>query len=227
MKKITALLAMAVLTALPLTFTSCDDDDDYYWWDDYRDGGYYWNDDYYNRSDGNQGSTIVDEAQVLNGEWDGQMIYTNGSDGSVDQFYANMTFVQNSTYATKGTGTEYDYYLNADGSVGENQTLKFTWYIASNGDIYVKYASGSTFVMDINASQHGIYLDEQSGVFQGYMIGTNNSDLIQFDFTRQTSGAKASVGTRTVQPTVTTFGADLIGGITTKPTVGNRHFPTR
>lgn len=217
MKKITRILTVLAVAALPFAFTSCDDDYDYWygdtypWWYNYHEDGGRW--DYGDNNDDNQGNTLVDEAQVLNGEWNGTMVYTNGSNGTTDQFYATMTFVQNNSNAIKGTGTEYDYYRNADGSVGNSQTLHFSWYIDNNGDIYVKYDSGSTFVMDMNASQHGFYLDEATGIFRGYMIGTNNSDLIQFDFTRQTSGAKGSKGLKAVSPKTTTFGADVVDRI--------------
>ena len=217
MKKITRILTVLAVAALPFAFTSCDDDYDYWygdtypWWYNYHEDGGRW--DYGDNNDDNPGNTLVDEAQVLNGEWNGTMAYTNGNDGTTDQFYATMTFVQNNSNAIKGTGTEYDYYRNADGSVANSQTLHFTWYIDNNGDIYVKYDSGSTFVMDMNASQHGFYLDEARGVFQGYMIGTNNSDLIHFDFTRQTSGAKSSKGQKAVSPKTTTFGADVVDRI--------------
>lgn len=217
MKKITRILTVLAVAALPFAFTSCDDDYDYWygdtypWWYNYHEDGGRW--DYGDNNDDNPGNTLVDEAQVLNGEWNGTMVYTNGNDGTTDQFYATMTFVQNNSNAIKGTGTEYDYYRNADGSVGNSQTLHFSWYIDNNGDIYVKYDSGSTFVMDMNASQHGFYLDEATGVFRGYMIGTNNSDLIQFDFTRQTSGAKGSKGLKAVSPKTTTFGADVVDRI--------------
>ena len=217
MKKITRILTVLAVAALPFAFTSCDDDYDYWygdtypWWYNYHEDGGRW--DYGDNNDDNPGNTLVYEAQVLNGEWNGTMAYTNGNDGTTDQFYATMTFVQNNSNAIKGTGTEYDYYRNDDGSVGNSQTLHFTWYIDNNGDIYVKYDSGSTFVMDMNASQHGFYLDEARGVFQGYMIGTNNSDLIHFDFTRQTSGAKSSKGQKAVSPKTTTFGANVIDRI--------------
>lgn len=217
MKKITRILTVLAVAALPFAFTSCDDDYDYWygdtypWWYNYHEDGGRW--DYGDNDDDNPGNTLVDEAQVLNGEWNGTMAYTNGNDGTTDQFYATMTFVQNNSNAIKGTGTEYDYYRNTDGSVANSQTLHFTWYIDNNGDIYVKYDSGSTFVMDMNASQHGFYLDEARGVFRGYMIGTNNSDLIQFDFTRQTSGAKSSKGQKAVSPKTTTFGANVIDRI--------------
>ena len=217
MKKITSILTVLAVAALPFAFTSCDDDYDYWygdtypWWYNYHEDGGRW--DYGDNNDDNPGNTLVDEAQVLNGEWNGTMAYTNGNDGTTDQFYATMTFVQNNSNAIKGTGTEYDYYRNADGSVGNSQTLHFSWYIDNNGDIYVKYDSGSTFVMDMNASQHGFYLDEATGIFRGYMIGTNNSDLIYFDFTRQTSGAKSSKGQKAVSPKTTTFGADVVDRI--------------
>lgn len=217
MKKITRILTVLAVAALPFAFTSCDDDYDYWygdtypWWYNYHEDGGRW--DYGDNNDDNPGNTLVDEAQVLNGEWNGTMAYTNGSDGTTNQFYATMTFVQNNSNAIKGTGTEYDYYRNDDGSVGNSQTLHFSWYIDNNGDIYVKYDSGSTFVMDMNASQHGFYLDEATGVFRGYMIGTNNSDLIYFDFTRQTSGAKGSKGLKAVSPKTTTFGADVVDRI--------------
>ena len=217
MKKITRILTVLAVAALPFAFTSCDDDYDYWygdtypWWYNYHEDGGRW--DYGDNNDDNPGNTLVDEAQVLNGEWNGTMAYTNGSDGTTNQFYATMTFVQNNSNAIKGTGTEYDYYRNADGSVANSQTLHFSWYIDNNGDIYVKYDSGSTFVMDMNASQHGFYLDEATGIFRGYMIGTNNSDLIQFDFTRQTSGAKGSKGLKAVSPKTTTFGADVVDRI--------------
>lgn len=217
MKKITRILTVLAVAALPFAFTSCDDDYDYWygdtypWWYNYHEDGGRW--DYGDNDDDNPGNTLVDEAQVLNGEWNGTMAYTNGNDGTTDKFYATMTFVQNNSNAIKGTGTEYDYYRNDDGSVANSQTLHFTWYIDNNGDIYVKYDSGSTFVMDMNASQHGFYLDEATGVFRGYMIGTNNSDLIYFEFTRQTSGAKSSKGQKAVSPKTTTFGANVIDRI--------------
>ena len=217
MKKITRILTVLAVAALPFAFTSCDDDYDYWygdtypWWYNYHEDGGRW--DYGDNNNDNPGNTLVDEAQVLNGEWNGTMVYTNGSNGTTDKFYATMTFVQNNSNAIKGTGTEYDYYRNADGSVGNSQTLHFSWYINNNGDIYVKYDSGSTFVMDMNASQHGFYLDEATGIFRGYMIGTNNSDLRQFDFTRQTSGAKGSKGLKAVSPKTTTFGADVVDRI--------------
>lgn len=218
MKKITRFLAFAAIAALPFAFTSCDDDDDYwygpdgYWWSSYNGGAYGWNNGYYDGSRDDQTDQTVVEAQTLNGMWNGQMAYTTveGNQSNTDYFNAQMTFVQNSPTSTKGVGTEYDYYLNQDGTVAKDTTLKFNWYIADNGDIYVKYGSGATFVMDISASQHGFLLDGDNGTFAGYMIGTNNNDLIQFNFSRVQSEAKANV-TRAAGNTVSeVFGSRLV-----------------
>ena len=219
MKKITRFLAFAAIAALPFAFTSCDDDDywdgpgdDYYWWSNYDNGNYGWNNGYYNGNDEDQTDQIVIEAQTLNGMWRGQMAYTtvDGNQSKTDYFNAEMTFVQNSTNATKGVGTEYDHYLHDNGKVVNDQTLSFNWYIDDTGDIYVKYGSGATFVMDISASQHGFVLDGNNGTFAGYMIGTNNQDLIHFDFSRVSSQAKANM-TRTAATTSTAFfGSNLV-----------------
>lgn len=212
MKKIFTLIATAMLVASPAFFTSCDDDpwdDDYYWYGDqtpwwfgYDNSGWGWNDDTYNNGGyngggytDNQGNTVLDEAEVLNGEWDGTMTYTYGDNGQKSQFYANMTFVQNNSNAIKGTGTEVDYTLDTNGNISDTQTLKFNWYIDENtGDIYIHYLTGNglTFVMDLSASQHGFYLDEANGTFRGYMIGTNNNDLIYIDLKRQTNNEAKS-----------------------------------
>lgn len=58
--------------------------------------------------------------------------------------------------------------------------------------------------MDISAKQHGFVLDGNNDAFAGYMIGTNNQDLIQFDFSRVSSQAKANM-TRTAATTSTAF----------------------
>lgn len=205
MKKIFTLIATAMLVASPAFFTSCDDDP----WDDpwmdaynnanYNGGGY----------QDNNGNTVLDEAEILNGEWDGTMTYTNGDNGQRSQFYANMTFVQNNSNAIKGTGTEVDYTLDANGNVSDTQTLKFNWYIDENtGDIYIRYLTGNglTFVMDLSASQHGFRLDEANEAFYGYMIGTNNNDLIYIDLKRQTNN-EAKAATRAAAGSSRVIGA--------------------
>ena len=159
MKKYVVLLAIAIV---PLAFASCDDADWYDgdpWWYSYYGGGYSWNNNYYNNGGyyngggyENNGLTTLDEAQVLAGEWDGKVDYTNGITGEVSQFYANMTFVQNNSTAIKGTGTERDY----DGN-GNSQILRFSWYIdINNGDIHIRYTdSKNEFVMDYGSTNRG------------------------------------------------------------------------
>lgn len=217
MKTLSTLWVAAIMMALPLAFIRCDDPfyDYWYgdtepWWFDYYGNGYGWNNNYYGSNNNDYSSTTLDEAQVLAGEWEGKMSYTSGDDGSVSTFNANMTFVQNNPNAIKGTGTEYDYILDANNKIVDEQTLKFNWYIDdSTGDIYIKYASGSTFVLDISAHEHGFYLDEAKGLFNGYMIGTNNKDLIEFDFVRVlNNNAKGTAITRAT--TVKTFGQDVV-----------------
>lgn len=215
-------LAAAMMMVLPMTLVSCDNDPyyDYWygdtepWWYDYYGSNYGWNPNYYGSNSNDYGTSTLDEAQVLAGEWDGTMKYTSGADGSVSSFYATMTFVQNNANAIKGTGTEYDYVLDANNNIVDDQTLKFNWYIDDNtGDIYIKYASGSTFVLDFSAREHGFYLDERKGVFNGYMIGTNNNDLIAFDFQRVlNNNAKSAVTTRATS--VKTFGQDVVEKLT-------------
>jgi hypothetical protein len=220
MKKIFTLVAAALLVAAPALFTSCDDDpywydDDEPWWYDYDDGGYGWNDNYYNNGgNDNDGSTAYDEAEVLQGEWDGTMVYTNGDNGQRSSFYANMTFVRNNSNAIKGTGTEIDYTLDSNGNIAEqNDPLKFNWYIdEQTGDIYIKYTNTqnqATYVMDASAKQHGFQLDENSGTFGGYMLGTNNNDMIYIELKRvQNNSAKKL--TRSTATTHTFFGSTSV-----------------
>lgn len=220
MKKIFTYLAAAPIVAAPTLFTSCDDDpywydDDEPWWYDYDDGGYGWNDNYYNNGgNDNDGSYAYNEAEVLQGEWDGTMVYTNGDNGQRSSFYANMTFVRNNSDAIKGTGTEIDYTLDSNGKIDQqNDPMKFNWYIdEQSGDIYIKYTNTdnkSTFVMDASASQHGFSLNENAGTFSGYMLGTNNNDMIYIELKRvQNNSAKKL--TRSTATTHTFFGSTSV-----------------
>lgn len=228
MKAIHLLLATATLVAMPALFTSCDDDP---WYDDY-DGwydGYDWHHDNYDNNDDDgddQGDQLVAEAEALTAEWDGKMVYTNGTDGHKDTFGANMTFVRNSSTAIKGTGTEIDYTTDANGKVTDSQTLKFDWSIdESTGNINIKYLTdtGFTFVLDASATQKGFSLkrnNDGSGTFSGYMIGTNNPDEIYFElktvqninakaFTRATAGRNLTFGADTTKPVFTDVKAGL------------------
>lgn len=184
---------MAIATA-SFSFTSCDDDDywhdDYYWYDDYNHGGWGWN----------------------QGDWRGSVMLSelaeDGQSRNNYSFNAEMTFYQagDKVNSLSGNGVEVDY---ADDGSNETQTLKFTWYIDKNGDIYIRYNdSGATYVMDAGAKQYGFYLGDERGqdVFYGYMIGTGKAkgDVMQIDLVRYNpSGARKktrSAATDSVAP---------------------------
>lgn len=207
-------MAVAVTS---FTFTACDDDpwdddpwdddyywhDDYYWYDDYNHGGWGWDQGGWNQ--GAQGSSnrdLLEEAQTLVGDWYGNVqlseLASDGNSRNNYQFDANMIFYQdkNNSNSLSGNGIEIDYAT--DGS-DDQQTLKFSWYIDNNRDIYIKYASGATYVMDANASQYGFHLGPEQGkgddTFFGYMIGIGmaKGDIIYIDLERNSSnGARAS-----------------------------------
>lgn len=207
-------MAATIMMAVPMLFTSCDDDpwndNDDPWWYEYNNGNWGWNDNDYNNGN-NNGSSVIDEAEVLQGEWDGNMTYTNGDTGEKSSFYANMTFVRNNSNSIKGTGTEIDYTLDDQGNVSNQSTLKFDWYIEEKtGDIYIKYLTDkkSTFVMDISAKEHGFILTENE-CFKGYMIGTNNKDMIYIDL-KPVKNNSAKKDTRTVCVANRTFGSSMV-----------------
>ena len=224
MKKNLILMAAAMMMAVPTLFTSCDDDpwnwygDNEPWWYDYDDGNWGWNDDYYDHGgDNNSGGSVYDEAEVLQGEWDGKMTYTNGDTGEQSSFYANMTFVRNSSDAIKGTGTEIDYTLDSQGNVDkQNSPLKFYWYLdEKTNDIYIKYLTQnkSTFVMDASAKEHGFWLEENKS-FTGYMIGTNNKDMIYIDLL-PVKNNEAKKATRAFSKICRNFGSNVIAPVST------------
>ena len=239
MRTIKTFIAAGLLLAVPVIFSSCyndpwDDGDPWYgtdepWWYGYdRDNNYNWNDYNYNNGGQSSGQTLLNEAEVLAGEWDGTMVYTNGDTGNKVRFNTNMTFSRNGSNAIKGTGTEIDYLTDAQGNVTQqNQPLKFNWYIDERtGDIHVKYLTqnATTFVMDRSASTHGFYLDVQNGMFNGYMIGTNNPDMIQFELRRVTNNnAKAAPFAQAARKPVIVVGENIIE----KVRGGSWNLPTR
>ncbi len=97
---------------------------------------------------------------------------------------------------------EIDEVHDNQGNVTDQQTLKFSWYIDNNGDIYLKYASGATFVLDAGASQYGFRLGVEKGnnykTFYGYMIGTGKvkGDIIYFDLSEVSTTGYAKKLTR-------------------------------
>lgn len=130
---------------------------------------------------------LLEEAQTLVGDWNGNVqlseLASDGNSRNNYQFDANMIFYQdkNNRNSLSGNGIEIDYAT--DGS-DDQQTLKFSWYIDNNGDIYIKYASGATYVMDANASQYGFHLGPEQGkrydTFFGYMIGIGMAKGISY-----------------------------------------------
>lgn len=212
MKKMKKLLMLMAVAVTSFTFTACDDDpwdddyywhDDYGWYDDYNHGGWGWDQGGWNQgAQGSQTPRLLEEAQTLVGDWYGNVqlseLASDGNSRNNYQFDANMIFYQdkNNSNSLSGNGIEIDYAT--DGS-DDQQTLKFSWYIDNNRDIYIKYASGATYVMDAKSSQYGFHLGPEQGkrydTFFGYMIGIGmaKGDIIYIDLIRNSSnGARAS-----------------------------------
>ena len=171
MKKFKQIWMWMAIAVASFSFTSCDDDDywydDYYWHDDYNHGGWGWNQgDWNNGSNGSQDDDLLLEAQTLTGDWRGSVMLSelaeDGQSRNNYSFNAEMTFYQagDKVNSLSGNGVEVDY---ADDGSNESQTLKFTWYIDKNGDIYIRYNSGATYVMDAGAKQYGFYLGDEKG----------------------------------------------------------------
>lgn len=124
-----------------------------------------------------------------------------------------------------GEGVETDYLMDADGNpiddANHKQVMEFSWYIESNGDIYIQYktSSKSTFVLDYGSSQRGYFIgqedDKNYDTFYGYMIGTGNvnGDVIKFDFARLNETSNAKALTRSAAGEVEAYGK----GATQKP----------
>lgn len=196
MKKFNRIWMWMAIAATSFSFTSCDDDywhDDYYWYDDYNHGGWGWN----------------------QGDWRGSVMLSelaeDGQSRNNYRFNAEMTFYQagDKVNSLSGNGVEVDY---ADDGSNETQTLKFTWYIDKNGDIYIRYNdSGATYVMDAGAKQYGFYLGDERGqdVFYGYMIGTGKAkgDVMQIDLVRYNpSGARKKTRSAATDSVAPSFG---------------------
>ena len=203
------------IAAASFSFTSCDDDD--YWYDDYNHGGWGWNQgDWNNGSNGSQDDNLLSEAQTLIGEWRGSVMLSelaeDGQSRDNYSFNAEMTFYQtgNKVNTLCGDGIEQDYIEET----GETKTLKFTWYIDKNGDIYIRYNdSDATYVMDAGAKQYGFHLGPEDGkivdTFYGYMIGTGKAkgDVMQIDLERyDPSGARKKTRSAATDSVAPSFG---------------------
>lgn len=215
MKKTGKYLLLTALVALPMAFTSCDDDDWYdpapWWYDYYSDDHYGPDEDNFNGGSEDEQSTWIAEAQALNGRWTGTMQYVTATDTGdvISQFNADMTFAQYSSNLLQGSGVEID-----TDDEGATQTLQFSWYVeAGTGNIYIKYASGTIFVMDATASSgtSGFYLDADNGTFEGYLNGQNTGDQAYINLIRNNSSyAKSFVPTRSAASAGMTFGSSRV-----------------
>ena len=225
MKKFTSFLTVVLMALMGFSFTSCDDDpwhDDYGWYDDYNHGGWGWNQNDWNQgSQGSQDDVLLQEAQTLVGDWYGKVqlseLAEDGNSRNNYEFEANMIFYQdkNNANSLSGSGIEIDY---ATDDSGDKETYKFTWYIDNNGDIYIKYASGTTYVMDAGASSngYGFHLGEEKGhsndTFFGYMIGTGTAkgDIMYIDLERNSSSTARAKSSRAADSATATFGTSSI-----------------
>ena len=214
MKKFKQIWMWMAIAAASFSFTSCDDDD--YWHDDYNHGGWGWNQgDWNNGSNGSQDDNLLSEAQTLIGDWRGSVMLSelaeDGQSRDNYSFNAEMTFYQtgNKVNTLCGDGIEQDYIEET----GETKTLKFTWYIDKNGDIYIRYNSGATYVMDAGAKQYGFHLGQEDGkmfdTFYGYMIGTGKAkgDVMYIDLERyDPSGARKKTRSAATDSVAPSFG---------------------
>lgn len=151
---------------------------------------YNWNNNYRQEENG-QVNKLVEEAQTLTGEWDGNMTleYTDDTthQRKRNSFRANMKFFQynSSTDSRQGNGVEVD-----TDAQGNTQTLAFSWRVLDNGNIEIKYSkSGTIFILDANAANDGFHLGYESAkgydTFYGTARSTNTTDVMRFDLARQ------------------------------------------
>ena len=203
MRNFKSFMMLAAIAAASFSFTSCDDDDPWR-------GPNYWDNGGWRHDDNSQEDSRVVEANLLSGDWVGtvklQELDENGNTNKYE-FDANMIFYQDRKNAITGSGVEIDQATDENG-LPVSQTLKFTWSIADNNNIYIKYNSGSTYLLDANASEdgYGFHLGPEKGynndTFFGYMIGTGSvkGDLMYIDLERNTSSS-ARVKSRGVDST--------------------------
>ena len=163
-----------------------------------NNSSYNWNNNY-RREENGQVNKLVEEAQTLTGEWDGNMTVEYTEDATQqrksDSFKANMKFFQynSSANSLQGNGVEVD-----TDAQGKTKTLSFSWKVLDNGNIEIKYSkTGTIFILDINATNDGFHLgyDETKGydTFYGVARSTNTTDVMRFDLARQRpANAKAA-----------------------------------
>lgn len=193
MKAFKIMMAVAVIAAMPMLFTSCDDDPDY-WYDDWT-----WGNDYNQRPDDDDVDNqdfFVAMAQTLNGKWRGDMrAYEVNEQGvavdSID-YSTDIEFVQYNNTAISGTGTQYDYKPQTDYLEKQRD---FTWYIdPKTGDIYITYKNvhegGSTTDFVMRIAYNDLNLNVRT--FTGYLWSSDGDEVDDFWFDRYTGNAKAA-----------------------------------
>lgn len=177
-----------------------------------NNSSYNWNNSYRQEENG-QVNKLVDEAQTLTGEWDGNMTveYTDNAtrQRKSDSFRANMKFFQynSSANSLQGNGVEVD-----TDAQGNTQTLAFSWRVLDNGNIEIKYSkTGTIFNLDINATNDGFHLgyDETKGydTFYGVARSTNTTDVMRFDLARQRPASAKAQNALTRASSKASFGA--------------------
>lgn len=184
-------MAVAVIAAMPMLFTSCDDDPDYWYEDEFR------GDDYNNQSDDDSQDPLLLMAQTLNGKWRGDMrAYEVNEQGvavdSID-YSTDIEFVQYNSTAISGTGTQYDYKPQTDYLEKQRD---FTWYIdPKTGDIYITYKNvhegGSTTDYVMRIAYNDLNLNDRR--FTGYLWSSDGDEVDDFWFDRyNVNNAKAA-----------------------------------
>lgn len=177
-----------------------------------NNSNYNWNNNY-RREENGQVNKLVEEAQTLTGEWDGNMTVEYTEDATQlrkrDSFRANMKFFQynSSANSLQGNGVEVD-----TDSQGKTQTLAFSWKVLDNGNIEIKYSkTGTIFNLDINATNDGFHLgyDETKGydTFYGVARSTNTTDVMRFDLARQRPASAKAQNALTRASSKASFGS--------------------
>lgn len=177
-----------------------------------NNSNYNWNNNYRQEENG-QVNKLVEEAQTLTGEWDGNMTVEYTDDATHqrkrDSFRANMKFFQynSSANSLQGNGVEVD-----TDAQGNTQTLVFSWKVLDNGSIEIKYTkTGTIFNLDINATNDGFHLgyDKTKGydTFYGVARSTNTTDVMRFDLARQRPASAKAQNALTRASSKASFGA--------------------
>ena len=177
-----------------------------------NNSNYNWNNNY-RREENGQVNKLVEEAQTLTGEWDGNMTVEYTEDATQlrkrDSFRANMKFFQynSSANSLQGNGVEVD-----TDAQGKTKTLDFSWKVLDNGNIEIKYSkSGTIFNLDINATNDGFHLgyDETKGydTFYGVARSTNTTDVMRFDLARQRPASAKAQNALTRASSKASFGS--------------------